>query len=459
MGVVYRAWQARMNRPVALKVLPQDVAQDPAYRGRFGREAAALAQLDSPHVTQIYDHGEIHGNLYLAMQLVQGPDLGRLVADGPMLPRRALRITGQVAAALGDGHAAGVVHRDVKPSNVLCRPRSPHDEEDFVYLCDFGIARSISEPADQATATGDVVGTVAFLAPERFEGRPATPASDVYSLGCMLWTLLTGTPPFRGTQIQVIMGHAGGPIPQLAGDDPRTVELNRLLSGLLAKEAERRPTLAEARRQIRQILAMPATEAMAAPATSPAGAGRAEPVVAKRPVGRRRVLIAGGLATAVLLGGGAWFYLDERGPSPVERLTAATPAGLVCRNIGLEPADRQAGAQAGQACELADDSVGALRLTALSGPGAVAGYLRHLGGPDPSALPGGACPDNLPAQEPWSSGGRSGTLYCFVTGENLRYAWTVGDDVLAVLDGDPDRAYPADVNGVRRIFDALSYPG
>lgn len=87
MGVVYRAWQSRMNRPVALKVLPQRVAQDPAYRGRFGREAAALAQLDSPHVIQIYDHGEIHGNLYLAMQLVQGPDLGRLVAGGPLLPR------------------------------------------------------------------------------------------------------------------------------------------------------------------------------------------------------------------------------------------------------------------------------------------------------------------------------------------------------------------------------------
>ncbi|RSM67614.1 hypothetical protein DMB66_15435 [Actinoplanes sp. ATCC 53533] len=505
MGVVYRAWQSRMNRPVALKVLPQDMAQDPAYRGRFGREAAALAQLDSPHVTQIYDHGEIHGNLYLAMQLVQGPDLGRLVAGGPLLPRRALRITDQVAGALGDGHAVGVVHRDVKPSNVLCRPRSLHDEDDFVYLCDFGIARSIAEPAGQATETGDVVGTVAYLAPERFDGRPATPASDVYSLGCMLWTLLTGAPPFVGTQAQMIMGHAAGPVPRLEGSDPRTGELNRLLAGLLAKDPVQRPTIAEARRQIRQILAMPAKDAMvrpglvAAPATGtgagslgsvpssagetvplegdtrPAGGGQPEPVAPTarwtgvlpwsagepggRSVGRRSVLVAGGVAAAVLFGGGAWLLLDDRGPSPAERLTAATPAGLTCRNVELADADRQAGAQAGRDCELADASAGSLRLMALSGPGTVAGYLRHLGGPDPSALPSGTCPDHVPAQEQWSRGSRSGTLYCFVTAENLRYAWTVDDDVLTVLDGDPDRAYPADVNGVRRTFDALSYPG
>jgi hypothetical protein len=508
MGVVYRAWQSRMNRPVALKVLPQGVAQDPAFRGRFGREAAALAQLDSPHVIQIYDHGEIHGNLYLAMQLVQGPDLGRLVAGGPLLPRRALRITDQVAGALGDGHAVGVVHRDVKPSNVLCRPRAPHDEDDFVYLCDFGIARSAADPAGQATETGDVVGTVAFLAPERFEGRPATPASDVYSLGCMLWTLLAGAPPFGGTHVQMIMGHAGGPIPGLIGDDPRTGELNRLLAGLLAKDPAQRLTIAEARRQIRQILAMPASDAMvrpgvvAAPAAGTgrpygsapgsagapvalggelrpagdgaAGGGQPEPVAttrgigvqprpagqpAGRPVGRRTVLAAGGVAAAVLFGGGAWLILDDRGPSPAERLAAATPAGLTCTNIAVEDADRQAGAQAGRACELADDSAGSLRVVALSGPGKVAGYLRHLGGPDPSALPSGTCPDDAPAQAPWSRGSRSGTLYCFVTAENLRYAWTVGDDVLTVLDGDPDRAYPADVNGVRRTFDALSYPG
>ena len=485
MGVVYRAWQSRMNRPVALKVLPQAVAQDPAYRGRFGREASALAQLDSPHVTQIYDHGEIHGNLYLAMQLVQGPDLGRLVAGGPILPRRALRITDQVAGALGDGHAVGVVHRDVKPSNVLCRPRSPYDEDDFVYLCDFGIARSTTEPAGQATETGDVVGTVAYLAPERFEGRPATPASDVYSLGCMLWTLLTGAPPFRGTQLQMIMGHAGGAIPQLAGTDSRTAELNRLLAALLAKDAVQRPTIAEARRQIRQILAMPAKDALVRPglvaagAPSPAGGkaafdddprpvGESQPTArwnsvqpgpAARSVGRRGVLVAGGVAAAVLLGGGTWLLLNERGPSHVERLTAATPVGLTCRTIELEEADRQAGAQAGRDCVLADASAGSLRVTALSGPETVAGYLRHLGGPDPSALPNGTCPDNVPARQPWSRGSRSGTLYCFVTAENLRYAWTVGDDVLTVLDGDPDRAYPADVNGVRRTFDALSYPG
>src|SRR6266545_1602133 len=169
MGVVFRAWQYRMGRNVALKVLSPQYAADPAYRARFAREAAALARLDSPHIVTIFDHGEVDGSLYLAMQLVDGPDLSTVLASGPLPPARALAVVDQVAAALGDAHDIGVVHRDVKTSNVMLRRRPAHDEEDFAYLCDFGIAHSVD--GTRHSQTSGVIGTLGYLAPERLQGK------------------------------------------------------------------------------------------------------------------------------------------------------------------------------------------------------------------------------------------------------------------------------------------------
>jgi serine/threonine-protein kinase len=205
---VHRAWDRRRERTVALKRLPASLAGDPEFQARFRRESALAAQLSEPHIIPIHDFGEINGRLFIDMRLVEGVDLASVVkVEGPMAPRRAVGILAQVAAALDAAHAAGLVHRDVKPSNVLVRG---HDEDEFAYLIDFGIARAaagqMSGPA--LTLTGATLGTLDYMAPERFENRPVDGRADVYSLACMLFELLTGAAPFRGrTPVGMIHAH------------------------------------------------------------------------------------------------------------------------------------------------------------------------------------------------------------------------------------------------------------
>ncbi|MCA0296651.1 MAG: serine/threonine protein kinase [Actinobacteria bacterium] len=239
MGIVYRATQLALDRPVALKILDPLLSADPSFVARFTREASILAGLDSPHIVQIHDHGEADGRLYLAMQYVGGGDLSRLIEqDGPLPPLAALQIFTQVVEALGDAHTHGIVHRDVKPSNVLLRADA---SEPFAYLCDFGIART---EESGLTRTGTVAGTWAFMSPETHTGSPATPRSDLYSAACVLWAMLTGRNPYSGTDVQVAMAHVQSPVPQLPGSDPLIVALNRLLWACLAKDPDDRPDTA-----------------------------------------------------------------------------------------------------------------------------------------------------------------------------------------------------------------------
>lgn len=241
MGIVLRATQLGLNRPVALKILDPRLAADRAFTARFSREATILASLDSPHIIQIFDHGLADGYLYLAMQYVSGGDLSQLIGrTGALPPQAALRIYGQVLDALGDAHSRGIVHRDVKPSNVLLRP----GDEPFAYLCDFGIAHGTE---DGLTQPGLVAGSWAFMSPERHSGEPATPQSDLYSAACVLWAMLTSRNVYSGTDVQVAMSHLSAPVPQLPGSDPLVVALNRLFWACLAKDpAERPDTAAEA---------------------------------------------------------------------------------------------------------------------------------------------------------------------------------------------------------------------
>src|ERR1700758_3631638 len=188
MGKGYKAHDTMIGRDVAIKVLPAELGAEPGYRERFRREAHTAARLSEPHIIPIHDTGEIEGRLYLVMPVIDGIDVHDLLRrDGPMSPRRAVHVTEQLAAALDAAHAVGLVHRDVKPSNALVTGRA------FVYLIDFGIAHDGA--ATKLTGTGMIVGTWAYMAPERFTAGTADARSDVYALACVLHACLTGDRP------------------------------------------------------------------------------------------------------------------------------------------------------------------------------------------------------------------------------------------------------------------------
>ncbi|WP_193612372.1 protein kinase domain-containing protein [Nocardioides lijunqiniae] len=244
MGVVFAATDTAFDRRVALKVVSAALGGSAEFLARFEREASLLARLNSPHVIAIFDYGEQDGCPYLATQYVGGGDLGALLAArGPMPPQLASSVCAQVADALGDAHRAGVVHRDVKPTNVLLRDADTRDLH--AYLCDFGIARSDSEGL---TAPGSVSGTWSYLAPECGAGAPGTVSSDVYALGCLFWATLTGSPPFRGSDVEIAIAHQNAPLPQLAGDDAFTRHANAILANTLAKDPRARYDTADALR-------------------------------------------------------------------------------------------------------------------------------------------------------------------------------------------------------------------
>ena len=237
MGEVWRAFDTATNREVAVKVLPANLADDPQFEARFRREAFAAAGLADPHVVPIHNFGEIDGRLYVDMRLIEGRDLQAVLGDGPLDPRRAVAIIDQVGSALDAAHQIGLVHRDVKPSNILVAAR------DFAYLIDFGIARAAG--ATNLTGTGNVIGTWAYLAPERVTSGQTDPRADVYSLACVLHECLTGQQPFPGNSIeQQIGGHLGLPPPRpsaLRSELP--AELDTVIATGMAKSPdERYPT-------------------------------------------------------------------------------------------------------------------------------------------------------------------------------------------------------------------------
>ncbi|MGU3501661.1 serine/threonine-protein kinase [Mycobacterium sp. C31M] len=197
MGEVYRAYDTVRERMVAIKLLRPDLATDRSFQERFRRESRLAARLQEPHIVPVHDFGEMDGVLYIDMRLVEGPSLKDLLQTaGALAPRRAVSVIGQVAMALDAAHTNGLVHRDVKPENVLLTP------DDFAYLVDFGIAHHGAEPA--VTSTGLVVGSSGYLAPERFSGERGGPAADVYSLACVLYESLTGMEPFAAGDVRQV---------------------------------------------------------------------------------------------------------------------------------------------------------------------------------------------------------------------------------------------------------------
>ncbi|MBU2693638.1 serine/threonine-protein kinase [Pimelobacter sp. 30-1] len=315
MGVVFAATDPRLQRTVAVKVITGTLARSPEFRQRFQDEAAVLARLDSPHVITIHDHDEVDGTPYIVTQYVDGRDLWSWLRErGPMPARQALQLCAQLARGLADAHRAGVVHRDVKPSNILIR--DPGTPDQHGYLCDFGIARADGIDSPAPTAAGTVAGSWSYLAPERSDGAPASPASDVYALGCVLWACLTGREPYQGSEVQVALAHQQAPIPRLAGDSAFTTEVNAVLGRALAKDPARRYPDATAFREDLERLA-----ALAPPDTlegAPAGPPPPPPPPLSAPSSSSRrsrgpLVVAGIVALAlVLVAGGITGWLLTR---------------------------------------------------------------------------------------------------------------------------------------------------
>ncbi len=357
MAVVFRALDERLNRRVALKVLAPVLAGDEMFRKRFIRESQAAAAVDDPNIIPVYEAGQADDVLFIAMRLVHG-DVGSLVAaDGPLPATRAALIIAAVASALDTAHDRGLVHRDVKPGNILldARPGRP----DQVYLSDFGISKAIVE-SSVLTQVGQFVGTVAYAAPEQFSGGPIDGRADQYALGCVAYELLSGAPPFRRTELASMMhAHLHEPPPQLSQQRTGLPALvDPVFARVLAKDpADRYPSCGQFAAALGSVLSLAPPDARADPAGSlapwPAGfsatisqaAGHAQTDRPESPPGARDttsgrwpaggqnlkpaprktwrqrgvLLVAAGIASALAIAGGAFLATRGSTSTPPDR--------------------------------------------------------------------------------------------------------------------------------------------
>ncbi|WP_415623189.1 serine/threonine-protein kinase, partial [Mycobacterium simiae] len=253
MGEVYEAEHTIKEWTVAVKLMSDQFSQDPVFRERMKREARTAGRLQEPHVVPIHDYGEIDGKMFMEMRLVEGTDLDSLLKRyGPLTPPRAVAIITQVASALDAAHAAGVMHRDVKPPNILVT------RDDFAYLVDFGIASATTD--EKLTQLGTAVGTWKYMAPERFTNDEVTYRADIYALACVLHECLTGAPPYRADSAGVLVrAHMNDPIPQ-----PSTVRtgIPKAFDAVIARGMAKKP---EERYASAGDLALAAHEALSTP--------------------------------------------------------------------------------------------------------------------------------------------------------------------------------------------------
>jgi eukaryotic-like serine/threonine-protein kinase len=335
MGRVVAAHDHVLDREVAVKLLGP--TPDPVARERFLREARAAARLRHPNAVLVHDAGEHDGQPYLVMELVHGRTLADLVAsEGPLPFEDAIAITTGILDVLAVAHRQGLVHRDVKPANVLL------PDDGGVKLADFGIAKALDDAATGLTTSGTVIGTASYLAPELVEGRAASPASDVYAVGCLLYALLAGDPPFTGEHaVAVAYAHRHTPVPDLRSRRPDLPDdLRAVVERSLAKDpAQRYPDAAAMQLALLEgPTRVPSAPSVPAPAVplAPVGDGTAvlppatAPVEGAGPVvqGGRRTwtsgVLVGVLVAALLLGGIGWWSTTRDGDLPAE---SAGPTG------------------------------------------------------------------------------------------------------------------------------------
>ena len=280
MAVVFRAEDERLGRLVALKVLAPALVRDESFRRRFVRESRTAAAVDHPHIIPIYEAGEADGALYIAMRYVRGGDVGTLIRrTGPLSPAQVAAIISPMASALDAAHAAGLVHRDVKPANMLLDTQA--GRPDHVYLSDFGLSKAW-QGSTRLTGSGLFFGTLDYSAPEQIEGQPVDGRTDQYSLGCAAFELLAGEPPFRRDQpLAVMYAQVTAPPPLLtqrrAGLPPA---VDQVVARVLAKSpGDRYSSCGELAAQLRQALGLPSYDDLDQAARPP---GRAGTVLASR---------------------------------------------------------------------------------------------------------------------------------------------------------------------------------
>jgi serine/threonine protein kinase len=310
MGDVYRATDTRLGRTVAVKVLAERYADDDSVKRRFMNEALAAARLsDAPSTVTIFDVGETEEQPFIVMEYLEGGSLEqRLKAGGRPAPAEVLRWLEQAAAAVDAGHANGVVHRDVKPGNLL------FDSQGELHVADFGVASAVG--LDSLTVTGMVLGTAGYLSPEQAQGHRATPASDRYALAVVAWELLTGRRPFESESATAeAAAHVNAPIPSISP------QLDPVFQRALAKDPEERyPTAAAFVADLRRALA-PSTEPLSLPGPATRRRSLRVPALLIAAI----ALIGGGLAIAALVGRDG----EPRTQTVVERQTFTTPGTTV----------------------------------------------------------------------------------------------------------------------------------
>ncbi len=315
MGVVYRAEHVRLGRKAALKVVAPQIAREPKFRERFLRESRTAGSLDHPNVIPLYDAGEADGVLYIAMRFVDGVDLSSMIAsEGKLEPARTARIVAQVASALDAAHEAGLVHRDVKPSNVLLPARGAGRGE-HAYLGDFGLTKRVLSESG-VTGSSAFLGTIAYVAPEQIEGKAVDARADQYSLACLVYECLTGHRPFeRETDIATLYAHLRDPFPSVgeAVDDPTLrAGLDAALARAGSKKLEDRfDSCGDFAEELVRVTGAGTTTGTS-PVPRPASSGRSS-----RPP-RRRVLVGlAALAVLVVAGFGLYQVLAGGSGAPV----------------------------------------------------------------------------------------------------------------------------------------------
>ncbi|MCX5059803.1 serine/threonine protein kinase [Streptomyces sp. NBC_00201] len=242
MAVVYRARDLRLDRTVALKLLAPDLARNDTFRLRFTHESRAAAAIDHPHIVPVFEAGETDGLLYIAMRYVEGSDLRHLLdRRGPLAPATALRIAAQIASALDAAHEHGLVHRDVKPGNILVARGTDSDHPEHAYLTDFGLTKK-SLSLTGFTSVGQFVGTLDYVAPEQISGRPVDGRCDVYGFACVVYECLAGRPPFlRDDDMALLWAHQYDEPPRLTESRPDLApEADAVFTRALAKTPDDR---------------------------------------------------------------------------------------------------------------------------------------------------------------------------------------------------------------------------